>query len=267
MISYYYPQTIKTLCVAIANVFNGLVVKVYDKDGKIVKSIKVPVSIGPQDKVFQERKTSESGERYYSQFPKMALEIQNVVYDTSRAAGSNEFRHFYDDALNLSDLDGFFQDINPSPYNFNFTLRVRTLNMDDMVQLVEQILPYFNPYINLRIKEFSFLNLERNIQVINDGGVSIEFDTEMEANDKRVINGTFDLLAKGFLYKPFDKANIIKFIKSQYFIGRGTENKTEQFETVGYEPENAFKYPETFLTSAYDPSKDIYTFGKGESFT
>ena len=67
----------------------------------------------------------------------------------------------------------------PVPYNMGFTLSIYTKLNDDMLQIIEQILPYFQPHYNLSIKFLGNLNEIRDIPVVLD---NIQMDDDYEGN-------------------------------------------------------------------------------------
>ena len=83
--------------------------------------------------------------------------------------------------------------------------------------IVENIIPYFNPTRTLRIKEFSFLNLERDLKVNLDGAVAVEFSDDISDEEMRFINGTISFTVDSYLYRPTDTAKLIKIIKTRIF--------------------------------------------------
>ena len=60
----------------------------------------------------------------------------------------------------------------PSPYNINVALYIYAKNQDDGLQILEQILPYFNPDFNLSITAIPELNIQ------NDGKIFDVFGRE-----------------------------------------------------------------------------------------
>lgn len=219
--TYYYPETIRNVTVALLDMFDDFFIKRYDKtpakEGTIVKTVRVPIMFGPAEKRhFDELRDGKDGYQA-PPVPRMALILNGIEYDRERASGINEIRHFYDSALELSDLDDFFTDLNPAPYNYNFTLSVQTQSVSDFSQIVEQILPYFNPMRYLRVKEFAFLNVERDLPVIM-GGITPAFTDSMEVGDKRRVDGDIELKVQGWMYRPIDSIKIIKYIRSKYIL-------------------------------------------------
>jgi hypothetical protein len=90
--------------------------------------------------------------------------------------------------------------------------------MDYFAQIMENILPYFNPALFLRVKEFSFLNIERDLRVTMPGVVPEFISPEISDDDRRYVNATLDLTVEAWMYRPFEYSSIIKVIDSRYFV-------------------------------------------------
>lgn len=214
MKSYYYPKSIRKITVAFLSIFSGLIVQREQKDGTI-KEIQVPVKYGPTDKAYQYKKQLLSGQQYYQSVPSITVALTGQQFDTERATGLNETRLFYDKSLGLKDLDAFWSDTQPSPWNFTFQVNILTESMDDYSQILENILPYFRPATYIRIKEFDFLNIERDLQVVLDSSTN-DFLMEQDEETRRYINGTLDFTVKGFVYSKISNANVIHEIQVRF---------------------------------------------------
>ena len=54
----------------------------------------------------------------------------------------------------------------PVPYNLDFTLYVMAKNSDDALQIVEQILPYFQPDYTITLNDMSDMGIKRDVPII-----------------------------------------------------------------------------------------------------
>ena len=221
MQTWYYPKTIRNITLAFTDLFNDLIVKRLDDVGLVSKTIEVPIKFGPVNKYQQIQMERESGTGYYIKLPGLAVTLDGVNYASDRAMGVNEERFFHDVDMGLDNLTEFYKDVNPTPYDFSYSLHVLTESMDDFSQILENILPYFNPSLHLRVKEFSFLNVERDLQVTQTG-ISTEFLDPQSEGEKRYVNGSIQFTVKGYMYRPVTTAKVIKEIHSKYFISDST---------------------------------------------
>jgi len=239
MLTYYYPRTIKNVTVALMDVFNDIIVYKYDSSDSSATSADVytvPISFGPMEKEHMQRtedqeyiasaddlngyKQVESyGQRYWISTPRMALVMNGIAYNADRAYGVNEWREWFSETLvDGTNVDEVLRDYQPSPYDINYTLHIMVDSMDYFSQIMENILPYFNPALYLRVKEFSFLNVERDLKVTMPGVVPEFVSPEISEDERRYVNATLDLTVEAWMYRPFEYSKVIKVIQSKYFV-------------------------------------------------
>ena len=242
----------------------------------IVKTIDVPIAFAPVEKTQQDRledytvEPQSLGQRYYLQVPRLALTFNGFQYAPDRATGVNETRYFPNPTVDNQPVATMLKDAQPTPYNFVFTLHIRTDSISDFSQIIENILPYFNPKLYLRVKEFSFLNIERDLSVTLNDAAPI-FTDELDKNNMRQIDGTVTFSVEGWMYKPVSSAQMVKVIKTRFFVG-SFDADTSQMDTqlqvsafpatsAGLPPPNA---PTTgqFNVSAFDPTTDAFYYMK-----
>jgi len=278
MITYYYPRTLRSISVAILNMFNDMKVIRYDKYGNPLYERHVPITWGPVEKYHLDRIENhyvdsdgvQHNEKYYLQIPRMALVLNGIAYDSSRAIGVNQWRGWFKESLNVSDSeiddmvsDGAMSitDYQPTPYNYNFTLHIKTDSTDYLAQILENILPYFNPKLHLRVKEFSFLNIERDLPVSIDG-VNPEFVDDMDENETKFVNATINLTIEGWSYRKFLYSKVIKYINRKYYL-QDTGKFLEGFSVSGVKTSGATsETPGTpIILSAVPPLDSYYVSG------
>lgn len=232
MQTFYYPRTIKNITVSLMDMFNNMVVQKYDENNNFIANKIIPLQFGPVEKYHQDRienhyydvSAVEHGQRYYMMIPRMAVTLDGIAYNGNRAYGVNEWRYWFTETLQLSgtNIADVFSDYQPTPYDLTYTLHIRTDKMDYFAQIMENILPYFNPMLALRVKEFSFLNVERDLPVHLEN-ISTEFVDDIGENDSKEVNASITLRVEAFMYRPVTQSKIIKIIQSRYFIGEAPE--------------------------------------------
>lgn len=250
---FYYPRTSRRILIALLDMFNNIKVYNYNTNGSPVSIIDVPIKFGPSEKYHLFDMQMESGKKYYPKIPSLLLSLDNISYDSNRSTSVNEQRSFYNPALKTNYADDFWTDVQPSPYNYSYSLEVRTESMDHLFQILENILPFFNPSNHLKIKEFEFLNLERNIAVHLEG-VNMEYPKEMSEDESRYFNSTISFNVHGYMYRPIDYQKIIKFIKVNYLY----DGYNSEFYDTSAFPSSAIA-PEDFSFSATNGKNTLYT--------
>lgn len=138
---------------------------------------------------------------------------------------------------------------NPVPYNFDFVLTIAIKNVEDGLQILEQILPYFTPGFNVALKEFPELGgITRDIPIILDS-VQTEDTFEADLVTRRALLYTLAFTVKAHLYGPVNQQKLIKDVTISTsvdpldLITASTYNVVPNPTTAG--PNDVFTYTET----------------------
>ena len=260
MLQYYYPRTVKGIVTAILKLFNDVVVMKYDANDVIIEEKKVPITFSPTEKYHKDRLENhtfdsdnvEHNQNYYIQIPRLALSLNGIVFDPSRSMSVNTTREWFTSSLEMPEniQRTILTDFQPTPYNYNFTLSLLNDNFDYFSQITENILPYFNPSLALRVKEFSFLNIERDLIVKMDG-ITTDFSEDMDENDTRKINCSLNMTIEGFMYRKWSVSNVIKNINYKFLNITESANESiiDRFRITSSEIGTSAIPPTNFFTS------------------
>lgn len=273
MQTFYYPKTYKNITIAMLDMFNQMYVEKYNTSGNVVKQKQVPIQFGNIEKMQADRleahyfdtTNAEYGERYYLTIPRMALKFDGISYNADRAYGVNDWMHFLGQEWETNDIQQVFKNYAPAPYDYNYTLYIKTDSMDYLAQLLENILPYFNPSVFLRVKEFSFLNIERDLKVTLNS-INPELVEDMNNEDTKYSNCSLSFTVEGWMYRPWSYGSIIKVINTKYFVGSGLSATDihDEYKTSGVLLTSAgVEYP----TSSIPSSADYFTSGNINEYT
>jgi len=249
---YFYSHTTRNVLVAFMSLFNKIQVKRYDDEGNESKTIDVPIKFGPMSKYYMRRKEDGSLKRYYVQYPALAVTINDFIHNPERAVSAKETRQMIDPDKYDNPMD-FLTDMMPAPWDLGFTLHIKTESFQDFTQIVEQIIPFFNPSVNLRVKEFNTIDLERNIRVLLTG-LTPEFTEDIEEESQRYISGQMTFTADAWFYRPIYDGKIIRKIISKY----GFDPRHDMFEyyNTSAVPSSAMS---DYTTSGSVTSGDLHT--------
>ncbi len=205
----FYHGTTRKLIIAFASVFNNIHVQRREKDGTLVSDVKVPIAYESQKKYLARLIKDTKKNR---QVPRMGFVMSGMEIDPSRAMNQMTEISFNDPSNDGAKRRKIFA---PIPYNFNFTLDIYVDYMDDGLQIIEQIIPYFQPDFNVVIEEVPALDIERDVPIIL-GAVTMTDEFEGEFGDHRIVNWTLDFIVKGWVYPPITDGSIIKEIITNY---------------------------------------------------
>ena len=127
---------------------------------------------------------------------------------------------------------------NPVPYSINFQLNAYAKSQDDALQIVEQILPTFNPQYALTIKPFAteFPSFKEDIQVIIQS-VAFSDDFEGAMEQRRTIIYSLDFEMKLSYHGPINNSAIIRDARAKIFdIKAGLNDSDIGLETIIVRP-------------------------------
>jgi hypothetical protein len=202
----FYWGTIRKAIVAFGNMFNNINVERRDADGNIIQILKVPLSYSGKAKALAriQQRPNVDDRNVQIIVPRMAFEMSTLSYDFNRKISPLQQSR----AVNSTNttLDSQYA---PTPYNINVQLYVYVKNQDDGLQIIEQILPYFNPDYNLTMKAIPQLNITNDLPIILDS-VNFEDNYEGDFDDRRTIIWTLSFTMKLNFYGPVNKQGIIR---------------------------------------------------------
>lgn len=208
MFTQYYWGTVRKAITAFGLMFSDVRIDRVDENGTIKQTLRVPLSYAPRQKFIAKIQASpESFEQsFQSILPRMSFEILNFQYDSSRKVSPTQHVKIPD---KTSPHNSLFQ-YAPTTWDLNIALYIYGKNQDDTLQIVEQILPYFNPDYNLNLK-----SLNGDLDILDDlpiyiNDVSFEDSYEGDLNESRMIIWTLRFTMKLNFYGPQIRKGVIK---------------------------------------------------------
>jgi len=201
--TYSYHEIIKKTVVAFGTLFNNIELR-RTKDNK-TEVMKVPLAYGPRQKFLARlRQVGDLQTKDQAQItlPRIAFEINGISYDATRKVSPTQYiRHTTGDQTNKAFM--------PIPYNINFELAILSKNQDDALQILEQILPFFQPSFNITMNLVPELGEKRDYPVTL---TAVNYDDQYEGDydTRRTLIYTLQFVAKTYLYGPVqDKSSEI----------------------------------------------------------
>ena len=165
--------------------------------------------------------------------PRMSFEMNSVSYDPTRKAGVTQ-------TFKTSDGTNLKKVYMPVPYNIGFELNIFTKLNDDALQIVEQILPYFQPSFNLTVDLVSSIGEKRDIPLILDN-IAFQDDYEGDFSTRRALIYTLNFTAKTYLFGPIADTTdgLIKKVQADIYTSTTSTAKREVRYTVTPDPIDA----------------------------
>ncbi len=219
--NHFYHEIIRKTIVSFGTLFNNIEIQHTDKSGKTVSVIKVPVSYGPQQKFLarvNQGRDYQDGVGTTLTLPRMSFEVVGMNYDATRKVSTMQsFKSVNKDTKKL--VKSFM----PVPYNINMQLSILAKLNEDAIQILEQILPYFQPAFNLTIDLVDIIGEKRDMPITLEG-IQMEDNYEDDFLTRRALVYTLSFVCKTYLFGPVNNSSegLIKKVQTDYYSD--TEN-------------------------------------------
>ena len=244
---HYYHERIRKSVSIFGRLFNNLYVIRKDASGGVLNQLKVPLSYAPKQKYLErirENPSLENDTRVAIKLPRMSFEIVDISYDLTRQL--TKVSNFNTQGTAVSKRQKFYS---PVPYNIGFSLSIYAKNQDDALQLVEQILPTFNPQYTLSIYPFRDIYPDFVEDVpIAITSVTFEDDYQSTLEQRRTIiyNLTFEMKVQ--FYGDIENKDIIRTSNAKLFNMNAGLNVSDLYlerVTVTPNPTTVFGMPDS----------------------
>ncbi len=253
----FYHETIRKIVISFGTLFNGISLVRKDNSGSIIQSMKVPLAYGPREKfLVRLREDADLTKQVAITLPRIGFEIKDLSYDPARKLSRvQKFKKVK--GANTKQLDTQYM---PVPYNLDFELYIMAKQSDDALQIVEQILPYFQPDYTLTINDMSDMGIKKDIPIILNS-ISYEDSYDGDFASRRALIYTMSFTTKFYLYGPVTSSKVIKTVQvDQYTDMPDKTPKREHRLTVTPDPTSAdaddnFGFNET--TSFFQDAKEF----------
>jgi len=232
--TYHYHEIIRKTIIAFGTLFNDIHIK-HKNDTKVISDMKVPLAYGPTQKFLAKlEQQADLNKPVQITLPRMSFEMTSIDYDPSRKTGVTQtFR-----AVDGNKMKKVFM---PVPYNIGFELSILCKLNDDALQIVEQILPNFQPAFNLTVDLVESIGEKRDIPIVLNS-VAFQDDYEGDFSTRRALIYRLQFTAKTYLFGPIadnPEGLIRKVIVDNYADTDRTTAKREMRYTVTPDPANA----------------------------
>ena len=253
----FYHETIRKMVVSFGTIFNNIQIVKKNSSGQITQSMKVPLAYGPKQKFLTRiREDASLNKSTAITLPRLAFEISSISYDPARKLNRiTKLKKV--SSSSKSKLESQFM---PVPYNMDFQLFVMSKSGDDALQIIEQILPFFQPEYTITINDNTDMNQKRDVPIVLSG-IDYEDNYEGDFISRRAIIYTLSFTTKFYLYGPVTKQSVIKRVQvDQYTDMPDNAPKREQRYSVTPDPVTAdfddnFGFNET--TSFFQAEKNF----------
>lgn len=164
----------------------------YNADGDVVKVVDIPLKLAQREKFYlwlHDRKHEQH-------LPIMAATMSNISLDPQRI-GNKTHQTFFSMATSGTSGMKYGSHFIPVPYNVSYELIIAAQYTVEMDQILEQILPFFDPAIFFRV-EIPEINNTFNVKLVLDSCTP----ENPNVDEWKVLQWTLGFTAQTYLLKP-----------------------------------------------------------------
>ena len=236
--THFYNQSLRRLTIAFGQIFNNIVVQTKSSTGAVTKRMRVPLAYAPKEKFMtrlEQQANLDKGRTFAITLPRMGFELVGLKYDPNRKLNKLQ------KTVRVKSSDSTVHNFNytPVPYDISFNLYSFTATAENGLQIIEQILPYFQPDYTVTINAIPELNIKRDVPIIlNNVDYADTYDGGY--NTRRAVVYTLSFTAKTYLYGPMSQSKVIRKSQSDIYTDTDTTNKAREERIITIpKPENA----------------------------
>ena len=219
--TYSYHEIFRKTVVAFGTLFNNIELR------RSTETMKVPLAYGPKQKFLArlDQNPDPTNKRVQITLPRISFEINGISYDSTRKVSPTQKIRV------AKDTDENRNVFMPVPYNLSFELAIISKNQEDGLQILEQILPNFQPHYNLPIKLLPDMNETKDVPVVLS---SVEYEDSYEGDfaSRRAIIYTLQFTVKTYLYGPVTDKKVIKKAITDIYTDTDTTNAPRQVRYI-----------------------------------
>jgi len=210
--TYFYHEITRKTVIAFGTLFNDIYVRHEDGAGNDISEMKVPVSYGPRQKFLARiQQQPELNKATQITLPRMSFEISSIQYDPTRKSGITQ-------TFKVKEGEQMKKVFMPVPYNLGFELNILTKLQDDGLQILEQILPFFQPGFTLSVDLVKSIGEKRDIPMVLQS-ITQQDDYEGDFATRRALIYTLQFTAKTFMFGPIADTpeGLIRKVQLDYY--------------------------------------------------
>jgi len=249
--TYFYHNILRKTIIGFGTLFNDIHIKHQTNDGGEFSDLKVALAYGPVQKFLARlEQQPDLNKKVQITLPRMSFEMNSISYDATRKAGITQ-------TFKASDGTNLKKVFMPVPYNIGFELNILCKLNDDALQIIEQILPFFQPSFTITIDLVDSIGEKRDVPITLDS-ISFQDDYEGDFTTRRALIYTLQFTAKTYLFGPIADTTdgLIRKVQVDYYTNTNRQTSTREMRytatpkaTVDYNNDN-------IIDAADDPFVD-----------
>tara|TARA_B100000427_G_scaffold248369_1_gene211467 strand:- start:3 stop:812 length:810 start_codon:yes stop_codon:yes gene_type:complete len=263
----FYNEAVRKTVISFGTLFNNIELKKI-VNGQVMEVEKVPLAYGPKQKfLYRLQGNPVDGRKVAITMPRLYFEMTGIDYDSGRKTPAVTKTKAVVQPNNEEAAKEVRMQYVPVPYNIGFEVGILAKSQDDGLQILEQILPFFQPSFSMSIKFIPDMDETRDVAVVLN---SVDFDDDWEDDftTRRSLTYTMRFTAKSYIYGPYTKADVIR--KSRIIETVGDKNVGKRHVERTYTPKAKTDINQDGQVTAADDalvtSTDDFGFNEGFEF-
>ena len=256
--TYSYHEIFRKTIVAFGTLFNNIELRRQDE------VMKVPLAYGPKDKFLArlDQVPDPTNKRVQITLPRIGFEITGINYDSARKVSPTQKIKVASTSTKNKNV------FMPVPYNIGFELAIISKNQEDGLQILEQILPVFQPHYNLAVKLLPEMSEIRDIPIVLNN-IDYEDSYEGDFASRRAIIYTLTFTAKTYLYGPVTEPKTIKKANVEYYTNTDVNKAPREvrYQATPTSLQDRDGVVLTTLTSATDTNDNLIAVADASGIT
>ena len=223
--NHFYNESTRRMVSVFGSIFNDMEVVKKDSAGKVLQKIKVPLGYAPRTKVLARLNEQTSDPKMAIKLPRLSFEISSMEYDANARVSKhkNYTKVITGDTLQLNKLGA------PAVYKVGFELNLLASTQDEALQLLEQILPMFQPEYTVTIKDIPTMDITTDTPIILES-VDMNDDYEGDLVTRRAIIYTLSFSTRIRYYRGIGKSKQI--LNTEVDFSENVDPTTHKIETL-----------------------------------
>lgn len=186
------------------------------------QTVTVPIHYSPKEKfitIVQGSTDHDVAQDTSYTLPRFGFELVDIAYDGMRML--NPMSRMTDTGM---DHNKYM--LNRVPYTFTFSLYLAVKRFEDSLKIIEQIVPFFTPDLNISIKDKADFGISTDIPVVLNS-LSFTIDYQGSFETLRTITWQLNFMVKGYLYSNVREQKRIK----ETIVNMNDEDFSRVYET------------------------------------
>ena len=205
--AHFYNEAIRKTVIGFGTLFNNIELKTLDPNtGDVLEVEKVPLAYGPKQKFLTRLEQNPDVDRKVAiTLPRLYFEMSGITYDAARKTSPVQ-KYRTTIAEDGSEVRTQYV---PVPYDMSFELGIIAKDQNTGLQILEQILPFFQPNFNITLNMITDMEEKKDIAIVLNN-INYEDDWDDNFLDRRSIVWTLNFTAKSYIYGPYTNTGIIR---------------------------------------------------------